>query len=91
ALLVCDLTRAETLGSLRTYATDLLGINPQAQFVIAANKCDLVAERQITVPELETVAVELQATYYLTSAKSGAAVEQTFRWLGQQLLAKSKA
>ncbi|HEY88791.1 MAG TPA: GTP-binding protein [Thermoflexia bacterium] len=86
ALLVCDLTRSETLDSLRTYAADLLRINPQAQFVVAANKSDLVTEQQLAIPEIKAVADELHAIYYLTSAKTGDAVEKMFRRLGKQLI-----
>ena len=41
AVLVCDLTRPETLDSLRAHADDLLRVNPGAQFVLAANKAGI--------------------------------------------------
>ena len=86
AVLVCDLTRAGTLDSLRTCADDLLSINPGAQFVVAANKRDLADQQQIFPPQVEAVAADLNAPYYLTSAKTGDEVEMLFRHLGRLLV-----
>jgi len=86
AVLVCDLTRAGTLDSLRTRADDLLSINPGAQFVVAANKRDLADQQQIFPPQVEAVAADLNAPYYLTSAKTGDEVETLFRHLGRLLV-----
>lgn len=87
AILVCDLTRAETLANLAGYAADLRQLNPTAQFVLAANKHDLAEQHQLTEPQIEAVAAELNAPYYLTSAKTGDEVETLFRQLGRLLLA----
>lgn len=86
AVLVCDLTRPETLDSLRGYAQDLRKANPVAQFVLAANKYDLTSQRQLTQTQLEAMAAELDTLYYLTSAKTGDEVEILFRQLGQRLV-----
>ena len=89
AVLVCDLTRPETLDSLRAYADDLLSVSPDAQFILAANKRDLADQQQLTPPQFETVAADLKAPYYLTSAKTGDEVETLFRHLGRLLVASS--
>ncbi len=86
AVLVCDLTRAETLGSLQTYADHLAAVSPGARLVMAANKNDLVELHQLTPHQLQAVAADLQAPCYLTSAKTGERVEEMFRILGQLLL-----
>ena len=86
AVLVCDLTRPDTLMNLSTYTADLLSIAPQARFIIAANKNDLVDQHQLSVSQIEATATELNAPYYLTSAKTGHEVETLFRHLGQLLL-----
>jgi 50S ribosomal subunit-associated GTPase HflX len=65
---------------------DLLGVNPNAQLVLAANKRDLVEQQLLTLVEIERVAAELNATYYLTSAKTGEEVETLFRHLGRLLV-----
>ncbi len=44
AVLVCDLTRPETLERLLAYAEAVQKIKPDTRFVLAANKCDLVGE-----------------------------------------------
>ena len=87
ALLVCDLTRSETLDSLRTYAEDLWSVSPAAHLVLAANKQDLVTEREIEPDRLQAVAAELGASVYLTSAKTGHGVEAAFHHLGGLLIA----
>ena len=86
AVLVCDLTRPETLDSLQTYARDLRRVTPQAKLIIAANKSDLVDSYRITEDQLMEIASELRGPYYLTSAKQGAEVETVFRDLGRLLL-----
>ncbi len=86
AILVCDLTRPDTLAGLKTHAQNLHHTSPKAQLILAANKADLVDQHQITPAEIEAVAGELNAPFYLTSAKTGAQVEQIFRHLGRLLL-----
>lgn len=86
AVLVCDLTRPETLSSLVSYAEDLQRVSPGAGLVLAANKCDLADQRRLTAQEVEAVAVSLHASYYFTSAKTGEEVETLFRSLGQMLV-----
>ena len=85
AVLVCDLTRPETLHTLNQYAENIRRISPKIQFVLAANKYDLTAEHQISSAELQTIGDNLSASYYLTSAKIGENVEDMFRHLGKLL------
>jgi small GTP-binding protein len=86
AVLVCDLMRAETLDNLRLYADDVFNINPGARFILAANKRDLADQQQIFPAQIEAVAADLNAPYYLTSAKTGEEVEMLFRHLGRLLV-----
>lgn len=86
AILVCDLTRADTLGSLAAYATALQQVMPRAQFVVAANKSDLCDQHQLTSDQVAAAAAQLTAPYYLTSAKIGDAVDKAFRHLATELL-----
>lgn len=85
-LLVCDLTRAETLHSLGSYADDLLSVNPNVRFAVAANKRDLAGQQELSEGEIEAVAARLNAPYRLTSAKTGDKVEALFRHLGRLVL-----
>ncbi|MCB0063679.1 MAG: GTP-binding protein [Caldilineaceae bacterium] len=89
AILVCDLTRQETLDRLADYAGNLRNVMPSAQLVIAANKMDLVEHHQLTVEQVAKYAEQLGVPYYLTSAKVGDQVEQAFRDLAAILMQSS--
>jgi small GTP-binding protein len=86
AVLVCDLTRPETLGSLSDYVDSLRRISPSSRFVLAANKRDLHADRRLTQPQIERAADELGAPFYLTSARTGDGVADLFRRLAEMLI-----
>lgn len=86
AVLVCDLTRPETLTSLRRYVDDMHEVSPGARFVVAANKLDLVEQQQIEEAQVRQFAQSLPAAYFLASAKTGDAVEVLFRELGRSLV-----
>lgn len=85
AVLVCDMTRAETLAHLNSYVKDLKVVSPAAVFVLAANKCDL-SGWELTQEEVESFAASIGAPCFFTSAKSGAQVDDLFRALGQVLV-----
>ncbi|MBN1219116.1 MAG: GTP-binding protein [Anaerolineae bacterium] len=86
AVLVFDLTRPETLPSLAAYIQELHRVSPEAQFILAANKLDLVEPDQLPLAEIEEFAGQFNAAYYLTSAKNGDEVETMFRHLGRLLI-----
>jgi small GTP-binding protein len=91
AMLVCDLTRPETLKTITSYATDMRSMNPGAKITVAANKLDLIPQQvpgafaHLTQQDVEAVAAGIDAPCYLTSAKTGDEVEAIFRHLGQLL------
>lgn len=85
ALIVCDLTRYDTLETLQRYARHLRAINPQAAIVLIGNKIDLVTDRIITDSQLTAVSHSLQSEYYLTSAKTGLNVADAFSRLADRL------
>lgn len=85
-LLVCDLTRPDTLDSLFNYAAELRAMNDAATIVIAANKDDLRQQHQLTLDQVQTAASNLNAVCFSTSARSGQNVEEAFRHLGRLLL-----
>jgi small GTP-binding protein len=91
ALLVCDMTRPHTLDSLQSYAHDLLQVNQDARFVVAANKCDLLtqaapSETYLTAVQIEEFARAYAAPWALTSARTGDDVETLFRSLAGLLV-----
>jgi small GTP-binding protein len=86
-LLVCDLTRRETLGSLKEYwIPELQKVVGDVPFVFVGNKSDLVDERQITEEELKAMADEFGSPAYLSSAKTGENVEEMFKRLGEVVI-----
>lgn len=85
ALIVCDLTRPDTLDALAGYASQLQNNNPQAGIVFIGNKVDLEADRRIRDQQLQTIAEMHQVPYLLTSAKTGAFVEEAFDLLAGQI------
>lgn len=85
AIIVCDLTRESTLSGLQRYQTQLHEASPGAEIVLAANKLDLEAEREIDEQALAEVAERLGAPIFTTSAKSGDNVEAAFARLADLL------
>lgn len=86
ALLVCDLTRPSTMAAIHTYREQLLGFDPQAAFVILANKVDLTDQREISEAQLATLETETGIACLLTSAKTGVGVESAFDQLATLIL-----
>ncbi len=86
ALLVCDLTRKETLSATKNYADQLLAIQPKASLIIAANKCDLTDQHEINETDLESLAAQLGVQFFITSAKTGEQVEDAFFTLASEVV-----
>lgn len=86
AILVCDMTRADTIDHLARYVADLTQVAGPVQLVVAANKLDLAAQHQVSREEVAAVAATFNAPYFLTSAKVGEEVDMMFRALGTLLL-----
>lgn len=86
AVLVCDLTRPDSLDRMRGYAAELHRVSPDVRLVLAANKRDLGEQRRITGDALREVSQALHAPYRLTSAKTGEDVEALFLDLGRLLV-----
>ncbi len=87
-MLVCDLTRPETLQNLPSYLDDMNKVCPVADIILAANKADLIEQHLITAGEIEAFAKGLNIPHYLTSAKSGDNVETIFHQLGHLMMAR---
>lgn len=82
ALLVCDLTRTETLLSIGTYIREFQSINSGVPFVIIGNKVDLESQRTIADDLLASTSATYGTPWFLGSAKTGEGVEQAFQTLG---------
>ena len=92
AMLVCDLTRLDTIENLHNYANNFRKINPNAPLILAANKYDLIQNnlfseaQQNMQNQIKDIATQLNMPYYFTSAKTGEAVETVFRHLAERLV-----
>lgn len=91
AVLVCDVTRPDTLEHLKSLVDELLRATPDLQIVLAGNKADLIPETRITPEQLEAAAAGMNAPSYLTSAKEGSLVEALFLRMARQLTSQSPA
>lgn len=86
ALIVCDITRRDTLTILAEYARQARIMNPKIRLIFVCNKVDLADERVITDFDLTSVSSTFgDGTYFLTSAKTGERVEEMFLTLAQKI------
>ena len=85
AILVCDLTRPQSLASLDGYLADLRQVSPQALVIVVANKSDS-PEQQLLLSQVQEGAARLGAKCFVTSARTGENVEDIFRHLGRTLV-----
>jgi len=87
ALMVCDITRPETLESLETYWIGAIEkVAGKVPMIFLANKCDLVENTAITEETMKKIAEKYSATFFVTSAKTGENVETSFKLLGRQVI-----
>jgi small GTP-binding protein len=75
----------EVIGKWVEIYKDYTGLQA-ANIVLAGNKTDLEANRQVSREEAESRARELSASYFETSAKTGAEVDSAFMTLAREML-----
>ncbi len=89
AIIVCDLTRRETLNVFERYAQEMHILNPQTSLTFVGNKVDMVESRVVSESDLQAVCRDLAVeSYFITSAKTGEQVENAFLNLAEQIEAK---
>lgn len=84
-LLVCDLTRSETLTSAKKIQHAVVDQFGPVPFCLLANKSDLTAEQEIGEAEL-TELESIQWPVRRTSAKTGEQVEEAFKALAKAMI-----
>lgn len=90
-IIVCDLTRPETLDGWWRYTQRLRQANPAVRVVLVANKVDLGDRCTISDDELRHAAASCAdgrgvPPYFLSSAKTGENVEALFGQLAEQFI-----
>ena len=86
ALIICDLTRLDTLIALENYARQIRSTNPGTQLVFVGNKVDLTEKRAISdLDLLIKLSAVGETTLFLTSAKTGEQVEEAFIRLAEKI------
>ncbi len=85
ALIVCDSTRKETIGSLATWVTSFKNVVGPVPVVFLMNKSDLVDPEKFDRAEIDSLSKQHGAPYLPTSAKSGLNVEKAFLTVSEAL------
>ncbi len=85
ALLVCDLTREESLNQLEPIALQFKSINPGAALVCCGNKMDLVDKKHPMIEKSKKWATNQHFDLILTSAKEATHVDEAFQKLARLL------
>nr|MDO8109989.1 Rab family GTPase [Candidatus Sigynarchaeota archaeon] len=80
-----DITRGDTFENLKELLDDaknFLHGGQSVKLVLVGNKVDLVAKREVSIEQGQTLAKELEAIrFFETSAKNGANVKEAFEAL----------
>lgn len=86
AIVVYDITRANTFKTLKSWVEELKSQGPQdIAIAIAGNKADLEDQREVESPTAAAYAQEIGAMYLETSAKDDLNVQDIFVQLSQRL------
>ena len=88
AILVYDITRKESYEELKNYWYNQLKECSPSNIVIgiAANKCDLYDNEQVSEDEARNFANEIGAVFKLTSASTNQGIEELFKGVGCRVL-----
>jgi small GTP-binding protein len=90
AILVCDLTRRETLFNLTNLTSMLFEITQPIPIVFIANKNDLTGQFEFGEKAIADISTAYHAPYFITSAKTGENVQNVFELLGKMILKEQK-
>jgi small GTP-binding protein len=85
AIVVCDMTRRETMEDMHRWIENLFDVSDVIPMVIILNKNDLEDEVQFTKEEVDSDYAPYGASVFTTSAKTGENVEMVFHELGKMI------
>ena len=83
AMIVCDITRRETLLSTIDWIKTLMQVTGEIPVVLLANKCDLMDKALFGEKEMSEVSKKLNAPFMMTSAKDGRNVGSFPKYFGK--------
>ncbi|MDI6887462.1 MAG: tetratricopeptide repeat protein [Candidatus Thermoplasmatota archaeon] len=89
ALIVCDITKKETLKNIDNWVEALLKVTDKIPIVILGNKADMVIQAVVTEKDLAEAGKRCNCNYLFTSAKTGKNVEEAFSTLSKELIASA--
>lgn len=88
-ILVFDLCDRESFSHVEEWLHEVNRyVNESTCKILVGNKCDLVAERQVTCEEAKHKAESLGVAYIETSAKNSTNVDAAFHMMAKDLIAK---
>lgn len=86
AILVYDITDPETFEGVKIWVEELKKQGPDGVVLaLAGNKCDLEDQRQVSKEEGADYATSIGATFFETSAVTGANVDDVFKDIASRL------
>jgi small GTP-binding protein len=85
-IVVCDITRRETLENLDLWTSSLVNTAGKVPIVLIINKYDLRSDAKFELEQLKHLADEFQAPCFYTSAKTGENVEAAFYALSESMV-----
>jgi small GTP-binding protein len=88
AILVCDLTRRDTLEHMGWWLESLSEVVGKVPLLLLGNKLDLKEEYEVDFKDVADQAKEFGCPYFLTSAKTGENVEKAFENIGKRVCLK---
>ncbi len=86
ALIVCDITRKETLDNIMDWITEIYKVVGNIPILFLVNKYDLKDLAFFGELEIQAAAEQINARYFFTSAKTGLNVEESFQQLAEMVL-----
>jgi small GTP-binding protein len=88
AILVCDLTRKDTLEHMGWWLESLSTVVGRVPILLLGNKLDLKDQIELDIKDVSTRAKEMDCPYFPTSAKTGENVEEAFENIGKRVCVK---
>ncbi len=86
-IIVFDLTRPESLDTVKSWIKEVHETVPQLPLVLVGNKADRVEERAVLVDEAKSLVKEDDLLFYIeTSAKSGENVKSLFQEIAKRII-----